>query len=313
MQRASKITLASILMVAASALAGEGKATLPPLPVAASSLGAVECGGFLYVYGGHMAAPHTYSQETTSGKLHRLDLGDPKSKWEELPGGTHLQGMNLAVHKGKVIRVGGMEPRNKKGEKPALFSTDEAVIYDPKAKKWEKLPALPEPRSSHDLVVIGDKLFVVGGWKLDGKGTSGTWHDTSLVLDLAAEKPAWKSFAQPWKRRAAKELWCSRHILDYDIKLQVEDGEKRVSLVRVRKGSMTDVMDNGRFVESGWDGRDVRGLFKVVEELLALKSSADYLVADFHPDLGFPIRVVWRPRVGMRREWIVRMDFPDVH
>ncbi|MFM7540436.1 MAG: hypothetical protein ACKO9Z_12330 [Planctomycetota bacterium] len=113
--------------------------------------------------------------------------------------------------------------------------------------------------------------------------------------------------------QAAKELWCSRHILDYDIKLQVEDGEKRVSLVRVRKGSMTDVMDNGRFVESGWDGRDVRGLFKVVEELLALKSSADYLVADFHPDLGFPIRVVWRPRVGMRREWIVRMDFPDVH
>ena len=132
----------------------------------------------------------------------RIALCDPKSKWQELPGGTHLQGINLAAHKGKVIRVGGMEPRNKKGEKAALFSTDEAASYDPEAKKWEKLPALPEPRSSHDLVVIGDKLFVVGGWKLDGKGTAGAWHDTALVLDLAAEKPAWKSFPQPFKRRA---------------------------------------------------------------------------------------------------------------
>jgi hypothetical protein len=54
--------------------------------------------------------------------------------------------MNLAAHKGKVIRVGGMEPRNKKGEKAAPFSTDEAASYDPEARKWEKLPALPEPR-----------------------------------------------------------------------------------------------------------------------------------------------------------------------
>lgn len=202
MRKYHVLAIAAAMFATTAALADEGKAKLPPLPVAASSLGAVECGGFLYVYGGHMAAPHTYSSETTSGKLHRLDLGDPKSKWEELPGGTHLQGMNLAAHKGKVIRVGGMEPRNKKGEKAALFSIDEAVIYDPKAKKWEKLPALPEPRSSHDLVVIGDKLFVVGGWKLDGKGTSGTWHDTALVLDLAAERPEWKSFAQPFERRA---------------------------------------------------------------------------------------------------------------
>ena len=202
MNRASNITIATFLLLTATALSDEGKTDLPPLPVAASSLGVVECGGFLYVYGGHMAAPHTYSNETTSGQLYRIALGDPKSKWEELPGGTHLQGMNLATHKGKVIRVGGMEPRNKKGEKAVLFSTDEAARYDPKARTWEKLPALPEPRSSHDLVVIGDKLFVVGGWKLDGKGTSGTWHETALVLDLAAEKPVWKSFAQPFKRRA---------------------------------------------------------------------------------------------------------------
>jgi len=202
MKSTTNILRSAVLLVAATALADEAKPKLPPLPVAVSSLGAVECGGFLYVYGGHLAAPHTYSNETTSGKLHRLDLGDPKSKWEEMPGGTHLQGMNLAAHKGKIIRVGGMAPRNKKGETPALFSTDEAVRYHPKVRKWEKLPALPQPRSSHDVVVIGDKLFVVGGWKLDGKGTSGTWHDTALVLDLAAEKPEWKCFAQPWKRRA---------------------------------------------------------------------------------------------------------------
>jgi len=191
------------LPLAGAALAADArKLPYPDLPAAGSSLGAVECDGFLYTYGGHLAEPHTYSNETTSGKLHRMNLSNPMAKWEELPGGLHLQGMNLAAYNGKVIRVGGMEPRNKKGEKAALHSTSEAESYDPKAKKWEKLPALPEPRSSHDVVVIGDTLYVVGGWKLDGEGTSGTWYETGLSLDLSADKPEWKSFPQPFKRRA---------------------------------------------------------------------------------------------------------------
>ena len=32
----------------------------------------------------------------------------------------------------------------------------------------DALAPLPEARSSHDAVVIGDKLYVVGGWTLSG-------------------------------------------------------------------------------------------------------------------------------------------------
>jgi hypothetical protein len=57
MNRASNVAIATVLLLAAFSSADEGKEKLPDLPVAASSLGAVECDGFLYVYGGHMAPP----------------------------------------------------------------------------------------------------------------------------------------------------------------------------------------------------------------------------------------------------------------
>ena len=86
------------------------------LPEATSSFGAVACDGYVYVYGGHIARTHSYHTEAVSGRFHRLKL-EAGAKWEELPGGPGLQGMNLAAHGGKVYRVGGMQPRNKVGEK----------------------------------------------------------------------------------------------------------------------------------------------------------------------------------------------------
>jgi len=51
------------------------------------------------------------------------------------------------------------------------------------------------------VVVIGDKLIVVGGWALKG-AASQEWLTTLEVLGLAAEKLEWKSAKQPFKRRA---------------------------------------------------------------------------------------------------------------
>ena len=34
---------------------------------------------------------------------------------------------------------------------------------------------LPEPRSSHELVAHEDKLYVIGGWKMEG-GKGVEWH-----------------------------------------------------------------------------------------------------------------------------------------
>lgn len=171
------------------------------MPQAASSFGAAVVDGWLYVYGGHVAKVHTYSTEAVSGRFHRLNLADGKT-WEELPGGPALQGMNLVAHGGKVYRVGGMQPRNPPGEKADNFSVADCARFDPATKAWEPIPPLPAPRSSHDVVVVGDTLVVVGGWDMRGRAGGNHWLGTFLTMDLSADRPAWRSVKQPFERRA---------------------------------------------------------------------------------------------------------------
>lgn len=208
---------------------------LPPLPVAASSLGAVGCDGYLYVYGGHAGKTHRYDTKAVLGTFHRLKL-DGGTKWEPLPGGPILQGMNLAAHGGKVYRVGGMRPRNAPGEPADNVSLADCARFDPKAGKWEPLPPLPAGRSSHDLVVAGDKLVVVGGWEQKGKGQKPAWHDTALVLDLAAKNPEWKPVPQPFKRRAltAAAVGSKVYVLGG---LGETGGDRRVDVLDVATGT----------------------------------------------------------------------------
>jgi N-acetylneuraminic acid mutarotase/uncharacterized GH25 family protein len=170
------------------------------LPEATSSFGAVVCDGWLYVYGGHTAQTHAYSTEAVSGRFHRLKLADGKT-WEELSGGPGLQGMNLATHGGKIYRVGGMQPRNKPKEKEDVYSLADCSVFDPATKAWSSLEPLPLPRSSHDVAVVGDRLYVIGGWNM--RGSDGNdWLTNMQVLDLAKPKSAWKSIEQPFNRRA---------------------------------------------------------------------------------------------------------------
>jgi N-acetylneuraminic acid mutarotase len=169
---------------------------LPPLPVKVSSFGA--CDGWLYVYGGHTGTTHQYSTATVTGRFFRAPLSG--GEWEELPQGPALQGLALVAQGGKAYRVGGMQSRNKPRDAADNHSVAGSACYDPKSRKWAALPDLPAGRSSHEAVVAGDKLYVVGGWDMRGaKGT--TWHGTALVLDLA--KPdRWQSIEQPFRRRA---------------------------------------------------------------------------------------------------------------
>lgn len=172
-----------------------------PLPRAVSSFGAAVVDGWLYVYGGHCGKAHVYSTDDVLGTFRRLDLKNGNT-WEDLPGGPALQGLAMVAYKGKLYRIGGMQPRNKPGEKADNISLSTCACYDPASKKWEELPDLPEGRSSHDAVVVGDKLFVVGGWKMKGGDEKPEWHSTALVLDLSTKPLMWESIKQPFERRA---------------------------------------------------------------------------------------------------------------
>jgi N-acetylneuraminic acid mutarotase len=173
----------------------------PDLPKAVSSFGAITCDGYVYIYGGHAGKSHSYDTTTVLGTFHRLSLNGGTA-WEELPGGPILQGTNLASHGGKVYLVGGMQPRNAPGEKADNHSVADVRRYDPARKVWEPMPSLPTARSSHDVVVAGDTLVVVGGWQMTGKEGKTVWAANALTLDLSKPNAAWQSVPQPFERRA---------------------------------------------------------------------------------------------------------------
>lgn len=174
---------------------------LTPVPEAVSSFGAAVSEGWLYVYGGHTGQAHDHSRGNLSGHLRRIRL-DGGVDWEELPAGPPLQGLPLVAHGGKLYRLGGLDARNASGEEEDLHSVDHFSCYDPATGAWTDLVPLPGPRSSHNAVVVGDTLYVVGGWALDGD-SEGTWQDGALAYNLTDQDAEWAALPEPpFKRRA---------------------------------------------------------------------------------------------------------------
>lgn len=194
-------TLTGLTAVLASLPAAADTPRYPDLPRALSSFGAAVAGDHVYVYGGHSGRAHSYSTETTRGEFFRLDLKKP-TKWEALPGGPKLQGLGLVAHRGKLYRVGGMQPQNAKGEKTDTKSQASCAVFDPATGQWAEWAPLPEPRSSHDAAVVGGTLYVLGGWRLNGKDGKSEWHDHGWSLDLTRSDATWQKVEQPFRRRA---------------------------------------------------------------------------------------------------------------
>jgi hypothetical protein len=174
---------------------------LAALPEAVTSFGAVTMNGYLYVFGGHKGERHEYSKEMVSGAFHRLRLNGGRA-WEVMPSSLPGQGQPLVSDSQFVYRIGGMAARNPAGAKQDLYSLSLVQRFDRTQGRWQDLPELPASRSSHDAVVVGDKIYVAGGWHLAGGTNKPVWPDHGLVLDLKDSAQSWHEFPQPFQRRA---------------------------------------------------------------------------------------------------------------
>ncbi len=173
---------------------------LTKLPHAITSFGGAVLNGDLYVYGGNMAGAHSYARDQQGKTLQKLSLKG--GEWTNVIEGPGLQGLALVPHGGKLYRIGGFTAKNAEGEDKDLWSQADVAAFDPAKKEWIPMPPLPEPRSSHDAAVIGDTVYVVGGWKLQGQAPS-EWHNTAWKMDLSSSQPTWQPIANPPVTRRA--------------------------------------------------------------------------------------------------------------
>lgn len=177
---------------------------LAPLPAGITSFGAAIAGDFVYVYGGQVGGAHHYFADGQSGDLLRLSLKSEAAGWEKLAGGPRLTGLAMVEYGGKLYRVGGFMAKNKEDEDQSLWSQDGFACFDPATGAWTELPPMPAGRSSHDAAVIDGKLYVVGGWNMQGPDT--TWHTTALCCDLTQSELKWTELPAPEFTRRAVSL-----------------------------------------------------------------------------------------------------------
>lgn len=183
---------------------------LPLLPRVLTSFGAATHGDALYVLGGYFGRPHAYSKAGQSGALYRMDAS---SRWQKLAGVEPLQSVTLVAYRDSLIRVGGMRALNEPGDPPRMVSIAEVQRFLPRDNKWQPLPDLPVARSSHDAIVIGDTLYVFGGWRLnEHEWGDADWQNTALSLDLRSANATWQEFEVPFVRRAVGVASTAHHV-----------------------------------------------------------------------------------------------------
>ena len=169
------------------------------MPLEMVSFGACESDGYLYIHGGHKGKAHTYSKNNHENVFYRIKL-EPKGELEKIKSGTPSQGYAMVTHRGRILKVGGSQATNDPDEGHNLHSLDLIESYNPKTNNWSIRGKLPEPRSSHEAVVIDDTLYVFGGWDY-GNGRE-AWLGC-ISADLSKEKLTWKQLPDmPVDRRA---------------------------------------------------------------------------------------------------------------
>ena len=178
------------------------KHKLAELPQGITSFGGAIAGDTFYAYGGNYGSAHEYTNEEQSNDLWALNLANG-TEWKKASSGPRLQGLAMVAHEGLLYRAGGFTALNKEGEDQNLQSQNSVAQFNPATGIWKELPPLPEPRSSHDAAVLGNVLYVAGGWNMPGAGNDQAWHQTAWALDLSNEDAQWKAIAtQPFQRRA---------------------------------------------------------------------------------------------------------------
>lgn len=170
---------------------------LMPTPV--TSFGAAVVDDRVYVAGGYHGTPHHYTSEGQSAEVWSVSLrtGDD---WRRHPDLGRNQGLALVAHGGEICAIGGMRVEGD----GAMISIADVRCLDTRDADatWIDRAPLPSPRSTHDAFVVGDTVYVVGGWALNGDAGTGVFVARMAELDLSNPRATWTETELPFQRRA---------------------------------------------------------------------------------------------------------------
>jgi hypothetical protein len=114
----------------------------------------VEVNGLVCALGGF----RTIDAETEDVECYDV-LADEWTERAPLPS-TSLDSYWPVVHDGKIYVLGGA----RLSQNDWLEPLDGAYVYDPALDTWSELTSLPDPRGGASAHVIGDRIYVVGGF-----------------------------------------------------------------------------------------------------------------------------------------------------
>jgi len=144
---------------------------IAPMPTARGGHGVAVVGDRLYAIGGR-----SFQQRLASVDIYDLRTG----RWSEgAPMPTPRDHVGIGVHRGHIYAAGGRQDKD--------YSLGAFERYDPAHDRWTRLPDLPRPASSFELVHVNGRLVAAGG----GDGNS---------------DPAWVS-GQTWAYAPADRRW----------------------------------------------------------------------------------------------------------
>lgn len=148
-------------------------AAAPSSPAIRFASAAAVLGGRLHLVGGW-----NYSN-TASNSVATHDVYDPVTgTWSSAaPLATRRNAAAAAVLDGKLYVIGGRAPGIRATDQSSLASVE---VYDPATDTWRAGPDLPAARSGAAAVVVGGRLYLLGG-----ESTSGGVRDTVHRLDPA--------------------------------------------------------------------------------------------------------------------------------
>ncbi len=167
--------------------------TAPPLPHASSDVSGASVGDVLYVHAGEQPSPSRTAAGTGRAALHALSPAD--ASWQTVWTGSPVRGAVLVSDGEALYRVGGAEaPRRARPDLERWDRTD---------GRWIDLTPMPSGRTDHAAVIVGRRLWVLGGWAPSAVAEGPRarlrppavpdedWRDDVLVADLDADPVAW--------------------------------------------------------------------------------------------------------------------------